>query len=107
MKGGVLKLTTSVFYSPLGHTPANGGVSSDIVINSAKAPSKANDVVSEIAPLLDSDSAEKLQASMPSYQELIKMLEKKSAERLKGSASLDQDGELLEAAAVASDLSQR
>lgn len=35
---GVVKLTTSVFYTPLGHTPANGGIRSDIAITNATPP---------------------------------------------------------------------
>ncbi len=35
-QGAAIKLTTSVFYSPKGHTPASRGVKTDIILNSAR-----------------------------------------------------------------------
>lgn len=35
-KGAAIKLTTSVFYSPKGHTPASRGVQTDIILSSAR-----------------------------------------------------------------------
>lgn len=72
---GVVKLTTSIFYSPLGHSPANGGVRSDISLPMPKdddcpASQLASGklAVPEESPFLDGD-------------ELLLMGQKKDADR--------------------------
>lgn len=53
---GVVKLTTSVFYSPLGHTPANGGVQTHITLAQA-TPSTAPLVkVQDLEPFVDASA---------------------------------------------------
>lgn len=52
---GVVKLTTSLFFSPMGHTPANGGISSHVVLPSMEASETyaPPQQVSDIAPMLE------------------------------------------------------
>ncbi len=56
---GVVKLTTSIFYSPLGHSPANGGVSPDIYLPKHETPTRSirtrmrPHAVPETTPFLD------------------------------------------------------
>ncbi len=50
---GVVKLTTSVFYSPLGHTPANGGVLTHIALAKSEAAQNSNGRIQDLAPFVD------------------------------------------------------
>ncbi len=52
---GVVKLTTSLFYSPLGHTPANGGVLTHISIANAAEPAQPGKV-RDLEPFMDASS---------------------------------------------------
>jgi hypothetical protein len=50
---GVVKLTTSVFYTPLGHSPSNGGIYADIpLVNNVPtdSPSKEGAVATRSRP---------------------------------------------------------
>lgn len=52
---GVVKLTTSVFYSPLGHTPANGGVRTHISIAPAE-PKPESQTIKDLEPFVDASA---------------------------------------------------
>jgi C-terminal peptidase prc len=105
---GVLKLTTSIFYSPLGHSPANGGVTTHIQLKSAVAPeelAKKTGEVEEISPLLDAKTLQNLKENQPLFQEALNQL----AEQQKKNGLVvqqDSDRTLIEAIEVAGDLSQ-
>jgi len=40
---GVVKLTTSIFYSPLGHSPANGGITPHLVLKASESEEEVSD----------------------------------------------------------------
>jgi carboxyl-terminal processing protease len=104
---GVVKLTTSVFYSPLGHTPANGGIKTDIVVkersNSNESLSKA---AQDILPIVDKELERELESGLTQHQQNIELLKVKSRERLDSEPSLVEDKDLEEAIAIVSDLAQ-
>jgi len=50
---GVVKLTTSVFYSPLGHTPANGGVETHIALAQSEPAQNSAGRILDLAPFVD------------------------------------------------------
>lgn len=79
-EGGVVKLTTSVFYSPLGHTPLNGGVSTHIQIQDEKkieTLSKSDTPVSDVAPLIDSSTCESLKKQQALVNEVVDEIQTK------------------------------
>ena len=79
-KTGVMKLTTSVFFSPLGHSPSNGGVTSHVVLSSA-TPKKSspsfykNQKVAEEQPLLDPGEIEKIRKQEENLNSKIAQIE--------------------------------
>ena len=79
-KTGVMKLTTSVFFSPLGHSPSNGGVTSHVVLSRA-TPKKAspsfykNQKVVEEQPLLDPREIERIRKQEESLNSKIAQIE--------------------------------
>ncbi len=101
---GVIKLTTSVFYSPLGHTPANGGVSTDIVLNDKLPQVNQKSLAHEILPIVDVELKSELQLSELKHQDQIEFLRGKSKERMETSTGLVEDKDLEEAIAIVSDL---
>jgi len=110
---GVVKLTTSVFYSPMGHTPANGGVKPHIVLKEMEdkdsdiAP-KLGVAVPEEKPFLDEVSLEAVHQKELAMQPRLKQVESMSELRRKDLEKTDETTEdawaLNEAAAIASDL---
>jgi C-terminal peptidase prc len=103
---GVLKLTTSVFYSPLGHTPANGGVQADIALRKYQGPGILPNPTQDISPLVDSHLLSELESASAHHSEVIRLLKEKSRERLSESKSHRSDSELDEAVAIVSDLAE-
>jgi carboxyl-terminal processing protease len=101
---GVIKLTTSVFYSPLGHTPANGGVSTDIVLNDKVPQVNQKSLAHEILPIVDVELKSELQLSELKHQDQIEFLRGKSKERMETPTGLVEDKDLEEAIAIVSDL---
>ncbi|NBW98703.1 PDZ domain-containing protein [bacterium] len=80
VEGGVVKLTTSVFYSPLGHTPLNGGVSTHIQIQDEKKAetlSKAETPVSDVAPLIDPSTCESLKKQQALVNGVVEEIQNK------------------------------
>lgn len=105
---GVLKLTTSVFYSPLGHSPANGGVTTHIQLKTAVAaeePTKKLGAVEEISPLVDTQTLQSLQERQPLFQEALTKLAEQQRNTQKV-AQNNADLTLLEAVELAGNLSQ-
>lgn len=102
---GVLKLTTSVFYSPLGHTPANGGVVADIALRDQEVSSQEVSSTQEIRPIVDSLTRYELEKNSVKHQELIRTLSEKSRERTSFQKDEATKNELDEAIAIVSDLS--
>jgi carboxyl-terminal processing protease len=101
---GVIKLTTSVFYSPLGHTPANGGVTADIVLNDKNKLAGQVNKIGDILPIVDNDLRLELEKGSESHQSAIQFLSEKSQERVAGAEIKSADNELDEAVAIVSDL---
>jgi len=101
---GVVKLTTSVFYSPLGHTPANGGVTADIVLNDKNKLAGQVNKIGDILPIVDNDLRLELEKGSESHQSAIQFLSEKSQERVAGAEIKSADNELDEAVAIVSDL---
>lgn len=110
---GVVKLTTSVFYSPLGHTPANGGVSPHIVLKEmedkdAEGAPKLGVAVPEEKPFLDAAGLEAVHRKELAMQPRLKQLESLSQLRRKDLEAPDESVEdawaLNEAASIANDL---
>lgn len=75
--GGVIKLTTSLFFSPMGHSPGNGGVKTHITlgleksdgIETGKATSSSQ--IEEIAPLVVPSVLDTLKRQEPIFLEKI------------------------------------
>lgn len=91
---GVVKLTTSFFYSPMGHSPNNGGVIPHIALN-AKSPSakpaKRLVTVPETAPTLDDTSLAALKNQDRLFLLRVKDLESRREERQKMRSELLKD----------------
>jgi len=102
---GVLKLTTSVFYSPLGHTPANGGVVADIALQAQEVDSPQVSSTQEIRPIVDSLTQYELEKNAGKHQELIRTLSEKSRARNSFQKDEPTKNELDEAIAIVSDMS--
>lgn len=111
---GVLKLTTSVFYSPLGHSPANGGVKSDIAFAKTIRKETLEEYghaalmeVPEIQPFLDDIALSQLRLKEQINQKTLELLRGKSSERMhRIESNSNQDLELEEAVSIAADLGE-
>lgn len=81
-KKGVVKLTTSTYYSPLGHTPNDGGVSTDIQLETKPAPS-APAKVEEASPkvFVDSNSLKQIQDRRQQFKQWLGQIEQNKAAR--------------------------
>lgn len=101
---GVVKLTTSIFYSPLGHTPANGGVKTDITLNENRSPLVVSHKTEDILPIVDNHLQQELEKASLSYQDSLHLLSEKSKERLSREEEATVDSELDEAIAIVSDI---
>lgn len=97
---GVIKLTTSVFYSPLGHSPANGGVSTHLALVDKAEENENKLKVNDISPLLDETELEKLKKSEPEFQKVIDQID------INMGQDKDLKNKVTEIAAVYSNLSQ-
>ncbi len=123
---GVVKLTTSVFYSPLGHSPANGGVASDIALSmkgtaddDGDAPPREATRVPEEGPVVSPALTSQIKELETIHRSEIAYLMKRQQSRAKASApsaaalaaeelrtddSKGADAELTDAIAIAGDL---
>lgn len=71
---GVIKLTTSLFFSPLGHSPANGGVSTHIVLGPEKFEKGKESKVPEIKdvfPIVDETILSQLDNHEPLFLDKV------------------------------------
>lgn len=112
---GVVKLTTSVFYSPLGHTPANGGVRTHIPLPTTKSeedePHPSVGEIPEETPFLDEASMAEVKKREEAFRPRLSALEELSKKRVELLVQQDLLGgedreglwELDEAVAIAND----
>lgn len=111
---GVVKLTSSLFYSPAGHSPANGGVKTQIVIEKAnKETSTATHHAPERASVLEGSEAAEVQVRSSRIKKWVNVLSLKSEARRKarGDQAPVTDGKTLddtafEAARIGADLAE-
>jgi C-terminal peptidase prc len=88
---GVVKLTTSVFYSPLGHSPANGGVDPNLKLNIAErdanenawARAKKTVGVPESKPFLEASELKVLHRGEKGFERKIEIIKKRNPWLLK------------------------
>lgn len=82
---GVLKLTTSFFYSPLGHTPANGGISPHISLGTKQekksAKPKRRQSVPELSPFVDGPTLNAIRMQERVVEARVAALKQSSAVR--------------------------
>jgi len=86
---GVVKLTTSIFYSPLGHSPANGGIKSHITLpvmtsglDSVAEGTSAGSVPEEM-PFVEADALREIRERQGAFDSTLAALREKSALRMK------------------------
>jgi carboxyl-terminal processing protease len=94
---GVVKLTTSFFYSPLGHSPNNGGVSPHMRLTKKEEKEKAHRrlvAVPETEPSIEGASLETVQEENRSFLLRVKDLEARREEREKRRAELLKEDSL-------------
>lgn len=103
---GVIKLTTSVFYSPMGHTPANGGIETDIVLNEKQSKEEIKVATQDISPIVDLALRAEVENGLEKHQSEIEILKIKHKERLEQSVEEKKstDKDLEEAIAIVSDM---
>lgn len=99
---GVVKLTTSVFYTPLGHNPSNGGIRSDIVVSKPDAFLREPRLAGppDLFPIVESSLLAKIKRDRPRMAAVRSALRSLSESRLAEESSADA---LHEAVRVASD----
>ncbi len=68
---GVVKLTTSVFYSPLGHTPANGGVQTHISIALAEPAAVTTKNVLDLEPFVDAPALARIGSKRQALEQRV------------------------------------
>jgi C-terminal peptidase prc len=87
---GIVKLTTSLFYSPLGHSPANGGIEPHIVVSEGSKPEYddrpalkvAESEVPEVPPFLDNSELGELRNKEARLQAKVTTLQSLSSQRI-------------------------
>lgn len=87
---GVLKLTTSVFYTPMGHSPANGGVSTDIALTNKEAEIHMTGI-QDIPPFLDGASLEELKNKQTNWAQVVEQLKQQLPEEKSYKSEEDKD----------------
>lgn len=106
---GVIKLTTSVFYSPLGHSPTGGGLRPHLLLAEGKAESDAERphvrYATDVTPFLSRQELKRIRDEAPRWTSLLKELEKRRATRATAEAKSagSDDSDLDEALSIASD----
>jgi C-terminal peptidase prc len=74
---GVIKLTTSAFFSPMGHSPANGGVKTHISLADKSSKSVAQEIkpqslkTKDLEPLMDSAQLKEINEKESEFQNLV------------------------------------
>lgn len=99
---GVVKLTTSVFYTPLGHSPSNGGISADIVLSENMDQPKKSSGTPELAPVIEQSLLARIRIDRVKMDSVRAALKNLSQARLAPSEAKKSDM-LGEAVRVASD----
>ncbi|MCB9254507.1 MAG: PDZ domain-containing protein [Bdellovibrionaceae bacterium] len=104
---GVIKLTTSVFYSPLGHSPANGGVRTHVTLlpesldgEHPKHKSLAA-IDFDVNPFLSEPEVERLKNTEKERQPLLETLRAQSRSRIGTEKELSERQALDEAISLA------
>lgn len=103
---GVVKLTTSVFYSPMGHTPANGGIQTDIVLSEQKPEPTKIETIQEISPIVDPQIRAEVEIGEEKHLAEIEILKEKYQERLSAQSLSSSDKDLEQAVAIVSDMAR-
>lgn len=90
---GVVKLTTSIFYSPLGHSPANGGIKAHITLplmasgNDSVAEGTHAGNVPEEKPFVEDDMLGDIRLRASQLDASLDVLKRRSEQRLRGHAT--------------------
>lgn len=111
---GVIKLTTSVFYSPLGHSPTGVGLKPHLLVRKklgeVARPAERPNVryATDVSPFLTGQELKRVRAENPRWASLLKDLESRHVERAKLAhnevkAGAKSDTELDETIAITSD----
>lgn len=102
---GVVKMTTSVFYSPAGHSPANGGVKPHFVLRSKRTQSDLPETAPETqlkfpeeSPFIESRMKPALIAREQIVETRLRLLEDLLREDRPAAESASEDLQALEAA---------
>jgi C-terminal processing protease CtpA/Prc len=104
-KAGVVKLTTSVYYSPSGHTPANGGIAPHIALQTKKVdPELVAPAGSPIADELPFREARPGEFS--AKEELMKQRLAVLSKKHPAAKAITDEQELKEAVAIAFDYAE-
>ncbi|NBX77632.1 MAG: PDZ domain-containing protein [Proteobacteria bacterium] len=91
---GVIKLTTSAFFSPLGHSPVNGGVKTHIALTEKSPQSVAHEMkpqglkTKDLEPLMDSSQLKEINDKASEIQSLVARIQ--NSERDEESAMVTQ-----------------
>ncbi|MEZ4751234.1 MAG: S41 family peptidase [Bdellovibrionota bacterium] len=107
MLTGVIKLTTSVFYSPLGHSPANGGVKTHVALlpeSLAGEHPKHKSLAAidfDVTPFLSEPEVESLKHIEKEHRPLLEALRAESRSRIAVDKELDEKEALAEAVTLA------
>jgi carboxyl-terminal processing protease len=84
---GVIKLTTSAFFSPMGHSPANGGVKTHISLADKSTKSAAQEVkpqslkTKDLEPLMDSSQLRELNEKESEFQSLVARIQSRESDK--------------------------
>ncbi len=107
---GVLKITTSIFYSPLGHTPDQGGVKTHIPLFPIEAK-KSKSIAQDVAPFLPAKELEKMNSEQKRLAQVVDSVSDRSHERFRDAEDASGSGDarskriLAEAIEIAADYS--
>ncbi|MFM8268773.1 MAG: S41 family peptidase [Pseudomonadota bacterium] len=103
---GVLKLTTSVFFSPLGHSPLNGGVKTHVLLSEKLFKNMEKDTkpkmatIEDVDPLIDENQLQDIQEKAGNFKNVVEHIQKQERESSKTAM-----GEVFEIANQVSELS--
>jgi len=84
---GVIKLTTSAFFSPMGHSPANGGVKTHIQLTDKSTKTLPNEFkpqalkIRDLEPLMDSSQLKEINDKESDFKNLVVRIQKPEGTR--------------------------
>jgi carboxyl-terminal processing protease len=98
---GIVKITTSLFYSPLGHSPANGGIQPHIIVPEGKdeyddrpALNASASEIPEVHPFLEESELSEIRTKATRLQSKVDKLKSLSSQRVASLAkALSRDEE--------------